>query len=194
MAIVPLRGKNEVADVDLPAIEAGEAAYGRLLYTWQAIANSPGMFAAYLPFVRVVSGPGALDQRIKELVAVRVGLLNHCRYTTSHRCSSALKNGVSQEDLSALAKGELSGFPEPIRVALILAQKMTCDIANTSVADESTGVSDDTLARAKAIFSPDQLVELLMSISVWNGLSRFHRVMGFELDMPAPPPDVDAAV
>jgi AhpD family alkylhydroperoxidase len=194
MALVPLRAKNEVADVDLPTIEAGEAAYGRLLHTWQAIANSPGMFSAYLPFVRAVSGPGALDQRIKELVAVQIGLLNHCRYTTSHRCSSALKNGISQEELSALARGELSGFPEPVRVALILAQKMTCDIASTSVADEPAGVSDGTLARAKEIFAPAQLVELLMSIGVWNGLSRFHRVMGFELDMPAPPPDVDAAV
>ncbi|MGW5257691.1 carboxymuconolactone decarboxylase family protein [Streptomyces sp. NPDC004012] len=194
MAIVPLRAKNEVADVDLPAIEAGEAAYGRLLHTWQAIANSPGMFATYLPFVRVVSGPGALDQRIKELVAVQVGLLNHCRYTTSHRCSSALKNGISQDELSAVAKGEISGFPERIRVALILAQKMTCEIANTSVAEEPTGVSDGTLLRAQEIFEPAQLVELLMSISVWNGLSRFHRVMGFELDMSAPPPDVDGAV
>jgi hypothetical protein len=32
-----------------------------------------------------------------------------------------------------------------------------------------------------------------MSIAVWNALSRFHRVMDFDLDMPAPPPYLDPA-
>jgi hypothetical protein len=32
-----------------------------------------------------------------------------------------------------------------------------------------------------------------MSVSLWNALARFHRVMDFELDMPAPPPALDPA-
>jgi hypothetical protein len=32
-----------------------------------------------------------------------------------------------------------------------------------------------------------------LSVAVWNVLSRFHRVMQFDLDMAAPPPGVDPA-
>ncbi|MDT5053405.1 MAG: hypothetical protein QOF66_1771, partial [Mycobacterium sp.] len=44
------------------------------------------------------------------------------------------------------------------------------------------------------LFDPRELVELTMSISVWNALSRFHRVMEFDLDMPEPPPAVESLI
>jgi hypothetical protein len=33
-----------------------------------------------------------------------------------------------------------------------------------------------------------------MSVSMWNFLSRFLRVMDFELDMDPPPPELEAAI
>jgi hypothetical protein len=37
-------------------------------------------------------------------------------------------------------------------------------------------------------------MELVLSISLWNALCRFHRTMGLELDMPEPPEGVRAAL
>ncbi len=59
------------------------------------------------------------------------------------------------------------------------------------IAQAPTGLADDLRATLTKAFSPDQLVELTMSISLWNALSRFHRVMDFDLDMPVPPEAVE---
>jgi AhpD family alkylhydroperoxidase len=177
-SLVPLLTEDDFAEVDRPALEAGAAAYGQVLNTWAAIGHSPGLFSTYLPFLKQLNGPGALEVRVKELTAVRVAVLNQCSYTSSHRCSSALAKGISAEELAAVAAGDFERFTERERVALVLAEEMTVSLATTSSEE------------ARLVFEPAELVELVMCISVWNALSRFHRVMGFELDMPAAPAGV----
>jgi hypothetical protein len=72
VALVPLPEKESMDPADLPAIETGLAAFGHMLHTWQAVANVPGLFSKYFPFLRTLTGPGPLDQRIKEITAVQV--------------------------------------------------------------------------------------------------------------------------
>ncbi|MFD8079439.1 carboxymuconolactone decarboxylase family protein [Streptomyces sp. NPDC059718] len=192
MSLVPLLTSDEFSSVDQPALTQGMSAYGEVLNTWAGIGNSPGLLATYLPFLRQVNGPGSLDGRVKELVAVRVAVLNHCRYTTSHRCTSALAKGVSVDELAAVAGGELGGFTEQERLALRLAEEMTVSLPAVPVESGLTGVSTDVRDEAQRVFDAAQLVELVMCISMWNALSRFHRVMAFELDMPEPPAPVAA--
>jgi AhpD family alkylhydroperoxidase len=190
MALVPLLKSNEFSEIDQPVLAMGEAAYGQVLNTWAAIGNSPGLFATYLPFLRQVNGPGLLDIRFKELAAVRVAVLNHCRYTASHRSTSAMANGATADELTAVAKGDFSGFTERERLALELASEMTTSIPAAPYDQSRTGISAQVWEAAGKLFEPGELTELVMSISVWNALSRFHRVMAFEMDMPAPPPGV----
>ncbi|WUD72257.1 carboxymuconolactone decarboxylase family protein [Streptomyces sp. NBC_00510] len=192
MSLVPLLTSDEFSSVDQPALTQGMRAYGEVLNTWAGIGNSPGLLATYLPFLRQVNGPGSLDGRVKELVAVRVAVLNHCRYTTSHRCTSALAKGVSVDELTAVAGGDLGGFTEQERLALRLAEEMTVSLPAVPVESGLTGVSTDVRDEAQQVFDAAQLVELVMCISMWNALSRFHRVMAFELDMPEPPAPVAA--
>ncbi|QWF20498.1 carboxymuconolactone decarboxylase family protein [Nocardioides sp. LMS-CY] len=194
MALIPLKTKEQVDPVDLPLLESGEAAFGTLLNTWLAIAASPGMLSTYLPFVRSVSGPGHLDQRIKELTAVYVAVLNHCRYTTSHRCYSAQAKGITADDLARVASGKHDDFTDRERLGLELTRSLTVDVPVVGIATSTTGVDPQLLARVKSAFEPAELVELTMSVSLWNALSRFHRVMGLELDLGEPPAAVDAAV
>jgi AhpD family alkylhydroperoxidase len=174
------------------ALAGGVAAYGQVLNTWGAILNSPGLFAAYLPFLRKVNGPGELPDRIKELAAIRVGVLNHCRYTVSHRVASAAGKGLRATDIEDVAAGRYDRFDEREKVAFQLAEAVTLAPPATSREQSVTGVSEALLARAKELFSDRELVELFMSLSLWNALSRFHRVMDFNLDMPQPPAAIDA--
>lgn len=194
MPLVPLVDESRADATDLPALEAGRAAYGQLLNTWRAIANRPGLFATYLPFLRTVAGPGTLDQAVKELTAVRVGVLNHCRYTVSHRCASAQAQGLTTAQLGAVATGDFDGFDDRTRAALALTDEMTLDLPQTPLQAGAAGVDPAVLADVQRHFAPDALTELLMSIAVWNALSRFHRVMEFDLDMPEPPPEVAAVL
>ncbi|MGV9349257.1 carboxymuconolactone decarboxylase family protein [Streptomyces spiralis] len=194
MTLVPLVSKEHIDRADLPLIEAGEESFGTLLHTWLAIANSPGMFATYLPFVRAVTGPGELDQRTKELTAVYVSLLNHCRYTTSHRCYSALAKGVSEADLERLAAGDFASFTGRERLALRFTRALTVDHPVTGRDESVTGIDPELLSQVRDSFKPRELVEFVMSVGLWNALTRFHRVMDFDLDLGEPPAAVDAAI
>jgi AhpD family alkylhydroperoxidase len=194
MALVPLVEKSQTNGDARAALDRGEALYGRVLNTWMAIANCPPILTAYLPFLRSVAGPGALDQRVKELTAVKVALDNHCLYTASHRCNSAGKQGVSEDELEALARDDFSLFSPAEQLALRFAHALTVEPAATRYDALPQVVSDDLLAQLKDVFAPDALTELVMNISVWNALARFHRAMGFELDMPEPPAAVRDAL
>ncbi|MED7822092.1 carboxymuconolactone decarboxylase family protein [Streptomyces chiangmaiensis] len=189
---MPLLTSEQFSSADQPALEQAVNTYGEVLNTWAGIGNSPGLLATYLPFLGRLNGSGALDGRVKDLVAVRVAVLNHCRYTASHRCTSALAKGVQVDELAAVADGELKVFNERERLALQLAEEMTIDLPKVSVEDGRTGVSTSVRDDVERAFSAAELVELVMCISMWNALSRFHRVMAFELDMPAPPAPVEA--
>lgn len=193
MAWVELLG---IDDVDGPAramAESGAAQYGQVLNTWAAILNRPEIFAAYLPYLRAVAGPGALDPKLKDSSAFLVGVLNHCRYTVSHRAASAQRNGVDSDDLRRIAEHDWSSFDALTRTVLEFTEQLTLRPAITRYDDAPTVVDQDIRDALSASLTDAQIVELTMSVSVWNALARFHRVMGFELDMPEPPAGTDPA-
>ena len=192
MALVPLPEKEDMDPADLPAIETGLAAFGHLLHTWQAVAIVPGLFSRYFPFLRTLTGPGPLDQRVKELTAVQVAILNHCRYTVCHRSFSALAKGVTEEELVKIAANDLESFSETERLALEFTRAVTLDVPAVTAAAIPAGIDEKLRQRVKEAFEPEQLVELLMSISLWNAIARFHRVLDLDLDLPPAPAEVDA--
>jgi AhpD family alkylhydroperoxidase len=185
--LVSLVSKEQAPPEVREVFDAGEALYGRILHTWQALAQRPPILTAYMPYLRSIVGPGELDQRIKELVEVRTAVLNRCLYSTSHRVRSARAAGVGDEDLAAVARGDLSGFDERERLALELCEELTVRPSSVPFAAAPQLVDDGMLAQCKERFSDPELVELVATIAIWNALARFHRVMGFELDMDAPP-------
>jgi uncharacterized peroxidase-related enzyme len=190
--LVALVAKEDAPPAVREVFEAGEGVYGRVLNTWQALAQRPEIFVAYMPYLRSIVGPGALDQRLKELVEVRTVVLNHCLYSTSHRVRSARAAGVSEQDVVAVARGELSGFDEREQLALALAEELTLRPTSVPYAQAPQLVQKEMLERLRASFTDPEIVELVTTIAIWNALARFHRVMGFELDMDAPPEAVTA--
>ena len=190
--LVGLVSKEDAPPAVRAVYDQAEPVYGRLLHTWQALAQRPEIFTAYLPYLRSIIGPGELEQRTKELVEVRTVVLNRCLYSTSHRVRSARAAGVPEEDIVAVARGELDGFDGRERLALELAAALTVLPAAVPYADAPQLVAPSMLLRLRAEFTEPQIVELVATIGLWNALARFHRVMGFELDMDAPPDAVVA--
>ena len=190
--LVALVSKEEATPEVREVFDVGEAVYGRVLNTWHALAQRPEIFVAYMPYLRSIVGPGALDQRLKELVEVRTVVLNRCLYSTSHRVRSARAAGVSEEDVVAVARGELTRFSEREQLALSVAEELTLRPTSVPYAQAPQLVDAATLERLRSSFTDPEIVELITTIAIWNALARFHRVMGFELDMDAPPEAVTA--
>ena len=193
MAWVELLGIEDVDGTAREMAESGQAQYGQVLNTWAAILNRPEIFAAYLPFLRSVAGPGTLDPKLKDMSAFLVGVLNNCRYTVSHRAASAQRNGVDEATLLAVASGQWSDFDDTTRAVLRFTEELTTLPSVVSYNDSPLVVDQATLDELASALTDAERVELTMSVSVWNALARFHRVMGFELDMPEPPHGTDPA-
>ncbi len=191
MELVELIDLENSPDEMGEALKAGRDAYGQMLNTWRAIAHSPVVLEAYLPYVRAVFGPGSLDQRTKDLVAVRVCYLNECRYSLSHRVASARRQGISDTDLAGLANPESHPFSEAEKAALAFADELTLGPTSVTYEDRPQVVSASTLAAIKQLYSDAAINDLAISVGLWNMLTRYHRVMGLELDMPPPPAFLD---
>jgi AhpD family alkylhydroperoxidase len=193
MSWVPLLDADSLPPDARAVADAGQAQYGQLLETWRALFHRPEIFAAYLPFLRTVAGPGSVDLATKDLSAVLVGKLNGCRYTVSHRCASAARNGVPTEILEQVVNGTWDQLEPRLRDTLQFTRVLTVSPPAVPYNSEPGLIPRQLRSLLSEWYAEEQIVELTLSISVWNGLSRFHRVMQFELDMPAPPPFADPA-
>lgn len=191
MSLIKLVEIEELEGTPREVAESGKAQYGTVLNTWKAIMNRPDMFAAYLPFLRQVAGPGVLDAQLKDLVALYVSYLNHCRYSVSHRSSSARAKGVSDELMRTLVTEDWSSFDEKLQASLAFARELTVLPPQAEYSELPQAARPETLAAIRRLFTDEEILELTMTVAMWNALARFHRVMDFDLDMPAGPEGVD---
>ncbi len=131
----------------------------------RALANSPGAAKHSNAMAMYIRHQSKLDPRLRELAIVQVGYLANSPYEYSHHCQIALGAGVTEADLKAVAD-ETVGKPthlEPLAKSVLrAAREMTRDVA----------LSDETFAELEAAFDREQLVDLLIAISNYNGVVR----------------------
>ncbi|MER7000229.1 carboxymuconolactone decarboxylase family protein [Streptomyces sp. NPDC000410] len=110
-------------------------------------------------------GEGLMDDRLRELVRIRVAQLNGCAYFLARRSQEALRLGERQEPLNELPGWRDSAlFTEPERAAPALAEVMTRLPSN--------GVPDAEYGQAERLLGPYSLGILIIAISVANALDR----------------------
>ncbi len=193
MAFIELVEKEQAPLEVLELYEKGEAASGLVMETWKAIAHNPPVLQGYMNYLQSIFKPGPLDQRTKDLVAIRICYLNHCLYSLSHRVHSARKQGISGDDIAGLADPPSHAFSAREQAALKFAEELTLNVGRVPYADSKQAVEHTTLEAIKEHFSDPEINDLAVSVGLWNLLTRYHRVMDFDLDMPAPPPELDVS-
>jgi AhpD family alkylhydroperoxidase len=194
VALVRLVDPQEADPSVAPTLDSGRQQYGTVLNTWRALLHRPPIFDAYLPYLRAIMGPGVLDQRLKDLVALTVALTNHCRYSASHRVRSAQSAGVTDDELDALAEGRIEAFSPLEQLAISVARELSLAPPRVGHQRSPQALDRSLLDQLGADFDDAQIVELIGVISLWNALTRFHRVMDLPLDMPPPPESIDRAL
>lgn len=105
----------------------------------------------------------ALDGAVRELCICWVAVLNGAEYEWGQHAPEALREGVSQDCLDALARRDLSKLTREQRVAIDYATAMT----------EHVDVPDDVFAAVRSSFDEKQVVELTLTIASYNMVSRF---------------------
>ena len=158
---------------ELAALEAQiGAARGRVSPLYQVLLNSPAMAHGWEQLLSAVRNHNSLPAGLRELVILRVAVLNGAKYEFDAHVPHALAAGVSQAQIDAVgaspggdaddnAPAQLFNTQE--QIALKMTDTMTRDII----------VPDALHAEAAAAFTSQRLVDLTVTIGAYNMVSRF---------------------
>lgn|SRR5574337_1149583 len=137
---------------------------GSILHLYQMLLHSAPVAEGWLSYLTAIRQKSNLPGDVRELVIMRVALLNHAPYEADQHAPIALREGVSQGKLDALKEWQdCSLFDVRERAVLAYTDAMTRQVQ----------VSDEVFAAVAAHFEPPRLVELTATVAAYNMVSRF---------------------
>lgn len=153
---------------ELTQLEAGiTAERGRVSLLYQVLLNSPPLAQGWEQLLTAVRNRSSLPADLREMVILRVAVLNRAPYEFEAHVSHALKAGMSQYKIEALRDADAAlaadVFSEQERCVLALTDTMTRDIE----------VPDSVFSPVKAHFNDQQLTDLVGTVAAYNMVSRF---------------------
>lgn len=141
----------------------------------RALVHSPDGARAFGDLAAFIRFKSRLDPRLREMAILQVGYMTRSPYEYSHHVKLGREFGVSDDDLRAIAE-ETAGRPAKLdslaRTVLRAAREMTLDLA----------VSDETFAALSAELDNERLVDLVMTISVYNGVVRLLATLQIDVE------------
>ncbi|MFQ5585761.1 MAG: carboxymuconolactone decarboxylase family protein [Thermodesulfobacteriota bacterium] len=145
--------------------------YGDILEPARLWGRTPKVFAALAMLY------GALDRRsspiepgLRTLITVRVSQINWCPFCVDINSATALKRGIGQEKLAALADFRASDlFTERERAALNYAEAVTYTDRHPT---------EEDFNELRRYFNDDAVIELTGLIAFQNMSSKFNAALG----------------
>jgi AhpD family alkylhydroperoxidase len=147
-----------------PLVEQIIAERGSVLHLYQMLLQSPPVARGWLNHLTGIRHNSSLAGDTREMVIMRVAIVNRAPYEAEQHAPIALKEGMTQAQLDELANWEASSLFSPMqRAVLAYTDAMTLQVQ----------VPDALFADVKQHFEPRQLVELTATIATYNMVSRF---------------------
>src|SRR5262249_46982332 len=127
---------------------------------YKMLLHSPPVAAVWLDLINTMRWDVELDGRVREIVIIRVGYLNHCDYVVNqHVPLHSAREGMTQEECDALADWAASDFfSKRERAALAFTDASTRDVV----------VSDAVFETLRSHFSERAIVELTVLVGTYN--------------------------
>ena len=156
-----------------PLVQRIVAERGNVLHLYQMLLHSPPLAEGWLGFLTAVRQRLELRGDLRELVIMRVALLNGAPYEADQHAPIALKEGVTQRQLDALADWPAADcFDARQQAVLALTDTMT----------RSVQVSAPVLDAVRAHLGERQTVELVATDAAYNMVSRFLEALHIHSD------------
>jgi 4-carboxymuconolactone decarboxylase len=140
-------------------------ARGRISPLYQVLLNSPPIADGWEQMLSAVRNRSSLPADVRELVILRVAVLNRAPYEFDAHVPHARAAGASEaliEAMRAVPLADAAPVSESQRVAVRLADAMTRDIE----------VPDALYEQVKACFGPQMRLDLVATIAAYNMVSR----------------------
>ncbi|MGS0892355.1 carboxymuconolactone decarboxylase family protein [Burkholderia stagnalis] len=170
-----------MARIPYPDLDAGEIAplvgrivaeRGRMLNLYSMLLHSPSVCEGWLSFLTAIRQRSSLSARVRELVIMRIAVVNSADYEFQQHRPIALSVGVSDAQIEALRTGGFDAFASGERAALAYCDAMT----------KSVRVPDDVFAAVRGHFGERELVELTATVGAYNLVSRFLEALQVDHD------------
>jgi AhpD family alkylhydroperoxidase len=147
-----------------PLVERIVAERGGVLHLYQMLLHSPPVASGWLNYLTAIRQQSTLPGGLRELVIMRIAVLNGAPYEAEQHAPIALREGVSQVQLDDLDNWkESKNYDATQRAVLAYTDAMTKDIH----------VSPEVFAAVKAVMTDRLLVELTATVGAYNMVSRF---------------------
>ena len=147
-----------------PLVERIVAERGGVLHLYQMLLHSPPVASGWLNYLTAIRQQSTLPGGLRELVIMRIAVLNGAPYEAEQHAPIALREGVSQVQLDDLDNWQQSkSYDATQRAVLDYTDAMTKDIH----------VSPEVFAAVKAVMTDRLLVELTATVGAYNMVSRF---------------------
>jgi AhpD family alkylhydroperoxidase len=147
---------------------------GALLNLDRQLLHSPPLARGWNAFMGAIRGETLLDGALRELLILRVAVLNRAPYEFAQHAPVALAEGVPQAQIDAVAHWQASPlFDTRARDALAYADAMTLQVQ----------VPQPLFDALRAHFGDRQLVELTAVVAAYNMVSRFLEALQIEIEI-----------
>jgi alkylhydroperoxidase family enzyme len=155
-----------------PVVDRIVAERGSVLKLYEMLLHSPPVAAGWLAFLTAIRQQCDLSGRIRELVIMRVAVINGADYEFRAHTPFALKEGFSQAQIDAMREGSFDSFDGAERAALDYSGAMTRNVQ----------VPDAVFDALRGHFNERELVELTATIAAYNLVSRFLEALKVDHD------------
>ena len=162
MARIPYADCN--SEAVRPLVDSIVAERGNVLHLYQMLMHSAPVAQGWLNYLTAIRQKTSLSGALRELIIMRVALLNNAPYEAEQHAPIARQEGVSQAKLDALNEWpDCALFDAHERAVLAYTDAMTRQIQ----------VPNEVFAAVQALYAPPQLVEITATVAAYNMVSRF---------------------
>jgi AhpD family alkylhydroperoxidase len=152
--------RPELAPLEKNILEAR----GRISLLYKVLLNSPPVCDGWEQMMTAIRNKTSLAPRLRELIILRIAVLNKAAYEFDAHVPHAEKAGVTAEQIAAVRETPVgAAIPADERLALELTDVMTRDIQ----------VPDALFDKVRARYDDRSRVELAATIASYNMVSRF---------------------
>jgi alkylhydroperoxidase family enzyme len=137
---------------------------GRISLLYQVLLNSAPIAQGWEAMLTAVRNKSSVPADLRELMILRVAILNKASFEFEAHIPHALKAGVPQEKIDALRSLTLSNlFTDEEILVLQMTDHMTRDVE----------VPAELMAKVTQQYSAEKVVELVATVAAYNMVSRF---------------------
>ena len=149
---------------ELAELEARiRGARGRISPLYGVLLNSPELASGWEQLFTVIRQKTSVPPALRELVILRIAVLNGADYEFEAHVPHALQAGVEKEVIERLRDGKTDGLSSREILVLQYTDAMTRDLK----------VPDPLYAQLEKAFDARTLVELTATVAGYNMVSRF---------------------